>query len=284
MILVTGAGGKTGRAVIAALLARGATVGAFVHRDAQIDAVRALGVHVVSVGDLREPSALLKAAEGALAIYHICPNVSPHEVLIGRTVIAAARQSGIGRLVYHSVLHPQIAAMPHHWDKLRVEEMLLDSGLAVTILQPAAYMQNILAGLQRISEHGIYGFPYPASTRLSLVDLEDVAEVAARVLTTRGHVAATYELVGTPPLDQLEVAATLGRALGRPVRAEPQPIEDFEARARASGMGDHQRETLVRMFCWYARSGFTGNANVLRWLLGREPTTLDACLGRAVRG
>ena len=90
MILVTGAGGKTGKAVIRALLARGETVRAFVHRDEQTAAMRALGVRAVSVGDMRDPSALLTAAEGARAIYHVCPNVSPDEVSIGRDVIAAA--------------------------------------------------------------------------------------------------------------------------------------------------------------------------------------------------
>jgi len=281
MILITGAGGKTGKAVIGALLARGETVRAFVRRNEQTEDMRALGVQAVSVGDMAEPSALLDALEGVRAIYHVCPNVSPDEVLIGRLVIAAARQADVRRFVYHSVLHPQIEAMPHHWDKLRVEEMLLGADLETTILQPTAYMQNILAGWRRISEHGIYGFPYPASTRLSLVDLADVAEVAALVLTTPGHVGATYELVGTPPLDQLEVTAALGRALGRPVRAEPQPLEDFAAQARASGLSDHQRETLISMFRWYAQSGLAGNPNVLSWLLGRPPATLDDFLARA---
>jgi len=284
MILVTGASGKTGVAVVRALLARGETVRALVHRDGQTEAMRALGVRAVSVGDMRQPRALLKAAEGARAIYHVCPNVSPQEVSIGRDAIAAARHNGVSRFVYHSVLHPQIEEMPHHWDKLRVEEMLLDTELDFTILQPAPYMQNILAGWRRISEHGIYGFPYPAATRLSLVDLDDVGEVAAAVLTTPGHAAATYELVGTPPLDQVAVAAAIGRALGRPIRAEPQSLEDFAAQARASGMGDYQCEMLIRMFRWYERSGLVGNANTLRWLLGREPTTLEAFVARATRG
>jgi uncharacterized protein YbjT (DUF2867 family) len=280
MILVTGAAGKTGRAVITALLAKGEKVRAFVRRDPQIEMMRALGAQAVRVGDLMDGSALGRAAEGARAIYHICPNVSPEEVPIGRNVIDAARQAGIGRFVYHSVLHPQTEAMPHHWQKLRVEEMLFDAALDVTVLQPAAYMQNILAGWQRVVEHGVYAFPYPVSTRLSLVDLDDVASVAALVLTAPGHGGATYELVGTPPLDQREVAAALGRALGRPVRAEPQSVDDFAMRARAAGMGDYQRESLMKMFSCYARSGLVGNPNVLRWLVGREPTTFDQFLVR----
>lgn len=276
MILVTGANGKTGRAVILALLAKGEAVHAFVHRNDHVAALMALGVRAASVGDLRDSQALSKAAEGAKAIYHIGPNVSPIEVPIGQAMIAAAIKSGIRRVVFHSVLHPQLEAMPHHWDKLRVEELLLDADLDVTILQPTAYMQNILVAWKRMAEADVYRIPYPASTRLSLVDLDDVAEAAALVLTSPRHAGATYELVGTPPLDQWEVAATLSRAAGRPVRPECQSIEEWDAQARGAGIGDYQRETLVKMFRCYARNGLVGNPNVLGWLLNRTPTTLLA--------
>ena len=92
------------------------------------------------------------------------------------------------RLVYHSVLHPQIEAMPHHWEKMRAEELLFAAGLDVTVLQPTAYMQNILAGWRDIVEAGIYRVPYPVESRISLVDLDDVAAAAALVLTQPGHV------------------------------------------------------------------------------------------------
>ena len=60
--------------------------------------------------------------------------------------IRAAQSAGVERFVYHSVLHPQVEIMAHHWQKMRVEEQLFESGLSFTILQPAAYMQNVLAG------------------------------------------------------------------------------------------------------------------------------------------
>ena len=72
------------------------------------------------------------------------------------------------------MLHPQIEAMPHHWEKMRVEEMLFAAGLDVTVLQPTAYMQNILGMARDIVEAG-FRVPYPVETPLSLVDLDDVA-------------------------------------------------------------------------------------------------------------
>ena len=82
--------------------------------------------------------------------------------------------------------------MPHHWKKLRVEEMLFESRLPYTILQPATYMQNLLAYWCKIHEEGIFQLPYSVETRLSMVDLNDVAQAAAIVLTEPGHVGATY--------------------------------------------------------------------------------------------
>lgn len=272
MILVTGASGKTGQAIIKALAARGETSRAFIRRGEYLETVKLAGAQESVVGDMRDEVALLQAAQGVQAIYHICPNVSPVEVPMGQAVVAAAVGAGVNRFVFHSVLHPQAEAMPHHWQKLRVEEMLLAAGLSFTILQPTAYMQNLLAGWKTIVEAGVVRSPYPVETRLSLIDLEDVAEAAAIVLTEPGHTGATYELVGTPPLTQTEVAQIFSEALGRPVRAESESIEAWEA--RNAGLSEYQRATLVKMFRYYAHHGLIGNPNSLRWLLGREPNSL----------
>jgi len=280
MILVTGAAGKTGKAVVKALAARGASVRALVRNGEHAGALMALGAAEVSVGSFEDARALASAVAGAQAIYHICPNVSRDEVTFARAVAGAARTHGVKRFVYHSVLHPQIEAMPHHWAKMRVEEMLFATGFDLTILQPAAYMQNILGARRGIVEDGVFRVPYPVETRLSLVDLDDVAAAAALVLTQDGHSGATYELVGTGPLSQIEVAAAISVALGRDIRAEAETIEAWEARARAAGLGEHERVTLTAMFRYYAKHGLIGNPNTLRWLLGRAPNGLSAFVSR----
>lgn len=278
-----GAAGKTGRAVLRALAASGQQVRAFVRRAETAPVVTALGAYSVVSGDLRDPGDLRRALDGAAAVYHLCPNVHPEELAIGRAVIAAARAAGVQRLVYHSVLHPQTERMPHHWGKLRVEEALFESGLDYVILQPAPYMQNLLAGWAAITHQGLYRVPYPVLTRLSLVDLDDLAAVAAQVLDlgNSAHVGATYELVGTPPLAQTEVAEMLGAALGRPVQALEQPVSEWEARARAAGLGDYQRATLLAMFAYYAQFGLGGSPRVLTWLLGRPPIQLAEFAARS---
>jgi uncharacterized protein YbjT (DUF2867 family) len=271
MILVTGAAGKTGKAVIKALARSGAKVRALVRRPDRSQAMQALGAAEISIGSFEDAAALGAAVSGTEAIYHVCPNVSRDEVAYAEAIMAAAQANQVKRFVYHSVLHPQIEAMPHHWKKMRVEERLLAAGFDLTILQPAAYMQNILGAWRGIVEEGVYRIPYPAETQLSLVDLEDVAAAAAVVLGGAGHSGATYQIVGTAPISQNEIATMAGRALKKQIRIEAEPVEDWEARNRLAGMPDYQRMALAKMFRYYSQHGLVGNANTLRWLLGRPP-------------
>jgi len=282
MILITGAAGKTGRAVISALATRGQAIRALVHRDEQVQIVKSLGAQEAVVGDMRDEDVLNRAARGARAAYHICPNVSPDELPIGKGMISAAQDAGIEHFVFHSVLHPQTEAMTHHWHKLRVEEALFESNLPYTILQPAPYMQNVLAGWRSIVERGVYTVPYSVETRMSMVDLEDVAQAAAVVLSEADHKGATYELAGPEVLTQTQVAEILSAQLKRPVRAEQATIETWTQQARASGTGTYQIETLVRMFHYYNRYGLWGNSRVLTYLIGRAPTRFETFVQRTM--
>ncbi|CAN5430549.1 NmrA/HSCARG family protein [soil metagenome] len=282
MILVTGAGGKTGKAVVKALAARGADVRGFVRSDTHVADLKEIGAADVVIGAMDDDAALLRAMEGTAAAYHICPNASAQEEEFAETVIAAAEAAEVARFVYHSVLHSHVEAMPHHWAKMRVEEMLFSSELSYTILQPTAYMQNILGELEQMRGDGIFRIPYPVETQLSLVDLDDVAEVAAQVLMEDGHAHATYEIVGTMPLSQDEVAKIFSAALGKEIRAEAEAVKAWQTRARSAGMDYHSVTVLTKMFVSYAGDGLKGNPNVLGWLLGRKPTTLPEFAKRVV--
>ncbi len=131
MILVTGAAGKTGREVIKRLAARGHHVRALVRRQEQADSLKHLGAVDFVVGDMGASDIMDKALAGVRAVYHICPNMHPAELAIGENAIRVAQAAGVERFVYHSVLHPQIERMAHHWQKMRVEEKLFESGLAL---------------------------------------------------------------------------------------------------------------------------------------------------------
>ena len=160
MILITGAAGKTGRAVIRALAVKEQIVRGLVYRKEQVTPLKQLGVQNIVVGDMRVQAVADKAFKRVRAVYHIAPNMHPEEVSIGQVAIMAGRSASVEHFVYHSVLHPQTEVMPHHLQKLRVEEDLFESGLSYTILQPAAYMQNVQAYWDHILERGFYPVPF----------------------------------------------------------------------------------------------------------------------------
>ena len=272
MILITGAGGKTGRALIRAL-SRVESIRAFARREDQAALLTSLGAEQVIAGDLGDETAIRSAFQNVRAVYHICPNMSSDEIRIGKLILEAAREHSVEHFIYHSVLHPQTEKMTHHWQKLRVEEMIFETGLPFTILQPAPYMQNLLAGWNAIVEEGVLQVPYSVHSKFSFVDLEDVAEAARFVLTERDHFNAIYELAGTTPLSHEQVAAIFERLLDRPVRVEQEDLRDWKS--RGGGRSEYARENLVRMFAYYDRWGLAGNPNVLRWILKREPTSVE---------
>jgi uncharacterized protein YbjT (DUF2867 family) len=244
-----------------------------------------LGAEKAIVGDMREEATIHSAMQGVRAVYHLCPNMSPDETIIGKLIIEAARESGIEHFVYHSVLHPQTEKMTHHWQKSRVEEMIFESRLPFTILQPAPYMQNLLAGWKSIVEEGVLRVPYSVNVQFSFIDLEDLAEAARIVLTEPNHTNATYELAGTPPMSHMEVAEILGQVLKRNVKAEREEIRRFAWRLRAeqSGMSEYVVENLIKMFEYYDQWGLVGNPNVLSWLLKRKPASLEVFIERIMK-
>lgn len=284
MILVTGAGGVTGIHLIERLAQAGAATRAFVRSPAAAERARVAGATETRTGTLESDADVTEAMRGVAAVYHICPNVHPGEVVIGERVIDAARRAGVGHFAFHSVIQPQIQAMPHHWDKLRVEERLVTSGLEYTILQPCVYMQNLAFQWDAVRSLGEYAQPYRAEARLALVDLADVAEAAARVLLEAGWRNGSFELCGTGAMDRHAMASIIAEVIGRPVRATAEPIDAWAARTRPR-LGDTATARLRAMFEYYDRHGLTAaNTFALRGMLGRPPTDFAAYVRRLAVG
>lgn len=278
MILVTGAAGKSGLAVLNALAAAGAETRAFVRQEEYRAQVEAAGATEVIVGDLEKPGDVDRALQEAKALYLILPNMHPHEEALGKRILRQAVSAGLPRVVYHSVLYPQIKAMAHHWQKLHVEESLIASGLDFTILQPAAYMQNILGYWDAITKAGHYQLPYSVDALSTPVDLDDIALVAAKALTEDGHDHATYELCGPQQLSARDQASIIGKHLNKQVSAQAISVDEW--REQALGLPAYAQDTLASMFDYYDQHGFIGNSKVLEMLLGRPPTNFAQFLKR----
>jgi len=266
MIVVTAAGGQTGAAVVRALWARGLRVRALVGSSHPRPELTALSADVVAA-DLRDPAAVEPLVAGADALYLIWPNFDPGETDGATALLAAARRAGVGRVVYHSVLRPQARSMPHHAAKDRVEEQLDRSGLPWRVLQPCAYAGNLDVQLTDAAATGLLRSPWGLEQPQSLVDLRDVAAVAATLLTEEGLDGGTFEVVGPEPLTAPRIAELMGARLGRDVvavDAVPGPVPPAE---------DYAARCLRLMFDHYRAHGFAGSPRVLEALLDRPART-----------
>ena len=276
MILVTTAGGKTGRAVIAALAARGVDVRALRRSGAPVP-----GATETVAGDAGDLGPHL---DGIDTVYFIWPNFTAGESNGMARAIEAVAAHGGRRIVYHSVLRPGLEAMPHHWDKLRAEERLAESHLDTVTLQPCSYMQNLEPLLDTVRETGLYQPLGGLDAAISFVDLADVGEAAVRACFDDDMLGGAYELSGPQPLTARDVAAELSQALTRPVTAREISAADWAAAARSAGLPDEAIRRGTLMTEHLLVHGFSGSPVVLEALLGRPPTRLRQYLESVAGG
>lgn len=273
MILVLGAGGKFGMAALRALRAMDAEVTGLARTDATAQAIAATGAGVLR-GDLRDEASLASAMKQASTVYHICPNVTEDEIEIGERVLRLSISAGIEHFVLHGVSYPYVPDVAFHWAKAEMEARVALSGLAFSILRPVQLMQNIEWSLPLILERGMFELPYSSDRRISLVDVNDVGEAAARVLTDPGLRGGTWELCGTRcAIDRHEIVAELSTAFGVPIAAGQTSMADLRSQEFYARLSPYQQEHLGRMYQHldgYGTPYFNNDALAL--LLGRMPT------------
>jgi len=217
-ILVTGATGRVGRHVVDQLVKRGAAVRVLT-RDpskAQFPA----GVDVVQ-GDLLDIDALRAAFDGVRTLF-LLNAVTGDEFTQAILTLNVAREAGVERVVYLSVLHAdRFVNVPHFAVKSGAERMLEQMGFSATILRATYFIDNEHMIKDVVINHGVYPMPI-GSKGVAMVDVRDIAEVAAIELIRRDQAPATLpietiNLVGPDTLTGPEVAAIWSDVLGRPV-------------------------------------------------------------------
>ncbi|PJJ56665.1 uncharacterized protein YbjT (DUF2867 family) [Mumia flava] len=254
-VAVVGGTGKTGAAVRDGLERWGA-------------AARPLGRR-----ELADPAA---AFDGCDAVYLIAPNLLADEPAYVTGMLDAMRTAGVERVVYHSVASPYAPSMPHHVGKAVSEDLVRRSGLVWTILQPCAYVQNLIPPLLAGDSLVV---PYDVDRPFGLVDLADVGEAAAVVLSDSGHEGATYELGGPGLVSVADVAQAASRVLGRTVEARRLDPRRW-ARDAGAALEKRERDWLRAMFAYYDAYGLPTGSQPLHALLGRRPTSVEDALRR----
>lgn len=260
-IVVTGATGQQGGAVLRHLRGRGIPVRALT-RDPQAAAARALadaGIAVVR-GDLDDRASLDRALVGAYGVYSV-QNYAltgfAGEVRQGKALADAAKAAGIRHLVYSSVGGAERRTGVSHFEsKFRIEEHIRALDLPHTILRPAFFMENWGRSRDAILG-GTLAQPLDPATPLQMIAVEDIGAFAALAFAEPAEwLGRAVELAGDA-LTMTQMAALVDRVVGRAVLYVRVPPDQFR---RAAG------EETATMYAWFDAAGYRADIPALRAL------------------
>lgn len=272
MVVMIGASGAVGTPAIKELVKRGVGIKALTSSAKSAERLRGLGVAETIIGDFRSDADVAGIVAGAERVLLIPPAMVPDQAEVGKRVAAASKAGGVGHLVFVSCVHPQVEALAHHWHKLRIEEAVVEGGYDYTILQPSMFMQNLNYTWHHVLKQGAIKWLWDPAQRFNLVDTRDLAETIAIAVTTEKLHNGSFEICSADTITVHETASILAKAMGREIRAERQPREEFIAEMQQFGMPEWRVNNMISMSDHYDVHGYTGgNPLVASAILGREP-------------
>lgn len=264
-LLITGATGTVGSALVPALQAKDVTVNAMSRNRSDFPGATSV------LADLRNPASLEAALAGATGVFLNSPS-TPDGADLQRRFADIAQAAGVQRVVllsqYAADVDSPVRFLRWHAE---VEAHVRQLDFEVTVLRPNLYMQSFLAFAASAAHSGVLAAPIDEAA-VSAIDTRDIAEVAATVLTENGHAGATYTLTGPRAVTHTEIAATLSSESGHDITFAPVTSKQFAA-ALEGLMPPWQLDGLIEDYAHYDR----GEASAVH-------TSVSDLLGRPARG
>ena len=257
-VVVTGATGQQGGAVVKSLLERGHEVRAVTRNTDSAKARELANIGVTLVGaSLEDTAALTKALEGATSLFAMTTPFEggpQAETRQGISAADAAKAAGV-HLVFNSVGSAnRQTGVPHFDSKYEVEKYIAKIGVRATVLAPVYFMENLYFGKEQLAK-GIYATPLAPTRRLAQVAVADIGAVAVRLLEDSGRFAGKRFDLGGDDLTANDILAILSRVTGRPFTYFQVPLDVIRQRMGEDG---------AKMYEWFDRVGFTFDHRALR--------------------
>jgi uncharacterized protein YbjT (DUF2867 family) len=266
-ILVTGSTGNVGSRLVNRLSSAGHSVRAFARKGEK--AKFSDGVEV-AVGDFMDKDSLRRAMDGVSKMYLLSAGheLAQHEA----NAIDAAKAARLELVVKHSVAGAQYKASDFpRWHRAG-EERLEASGLPFVFIRPATFASNAAYWAGTIKSHDtVYGAL--AETALPVIDPEDIAEVAAKVLTTAGHAGKAYEISGPESLTTAQQVDAIGAVLGRPLKYVNVPDDAARKSMNEMGMPGPYVDAMISLIQLLRSFGRIEPTGDVQTVTGRKPRT-----------
>jgi uncharacterized protein YbjT (DUF2867 family) len=276
MILVTGASGTVGGAVLAEV-ARSGVPHRAMYRSTAEAAKAPRGTDTV-IADFADPASLAAALRGVTSVYLVCSPI-PELVDLESNVIAASEAASVQRIVLNSALGAgDYGKSFPSWHRQVEDRLGAASSLAHCILRPNSFMQNVLAYYApTIRAQGAF-YAAMGNARISFLDVRDIAKVAADALRGGAHDGKIYELNGPEALTCGEIAEKITRQTGIAARYVDISEEAQRLVMRDQKMPEWLVTALLELQEYYTRGKGSEVDDLLERLLGRKPITMDRFL------
>ncbi len=279
MILVTGATGLTGGALVRRLSAGRVPVRALARSATRAERLSTLPQVEVVEGDMAQPATLGRAlldVDRAMLI----SSADPAMLEVQSNFIDAAARAGVGHVVKLSGIIPDLHS-PFRYARMHgeIERRLESSGMAFTHLRAGEFMHAYFRQVPSIVAKGKLLLPME-DARIASIDVGDIAEVAATILTGSGHEGAVYPLTGPEALSMTDVAEKLAAATGKAIQYVNVAPEQATAAQLAAGMPPFTAEALAELFAERRKGKEAQVSPFVQTILGRRATSFDEFAAR----
>jgi uncharacterized protein YbjT (DUF2867 family) len=251
MILVTGASGTNGTELIKRLSEQRVSVRGMVRRPHTHSDTALSNVEYVTA-DFDDPASVRRALEGIERVFLVTNSTERVEEQ-QLSFVDNARAAGVRSIVYLSQLHSAkdspVRFLRYH---AVVEDAIALSGMAFTHLRPNLYMQGFLAFRSSIAAEGRFFAPI-SDARVSIVDVRDIAEVAAVALTHSGHEGKVYDITGSEALTHAEMALQLSNEVGKQITFVDISEDLMREALIGFGLPEWQADGLIEDYAHYRR-------------------------------
>lgn len=281
---VTGASGQLGHLVVTALVARvGApAVVAIVRDPAKAAGLFPAGV-VVRKGDYDQPQELLTAFAGIERLLLISSNAIGARLPQHRNVVTAAKQAGVSRVAYTSLLRADSSPLGLAEEHRQTEAALAESGLAYSLLRNGWYTENYAASIPPALAHGAF-IGSAKDGRIASAARADYADAAAVALIDDQGARVVHELAGDASYTLAEFAAELTRQAGKTAPYVDMPEAVYREALLGAGLPEGLAALLADSDAGASIGALDDNSGTLSRLIGRPTTPFATTIAEALRG
>lgn len=279
MILVTGASGHLGKAVLEEVAQRAVETGEeyrAMYRSITKAVKAPIGTPTV-IANFARKETLPPVLRGVHSVYLVCSPI-PQLIELEWNMIDACVAAGVGHIVLSSALGARDCRKSFPSWHRTVEDKLKSSKISFTILRPNMFHQNVAAYFApSIRSQGLFHASM-GNARVSFLDVRDIAAVAAKALAGGEHAGMTYELNGPEALTYWELGSKIEKHSGCPVQYVNIPAEAQRKAILDQGMPEWQADALLDLQAYYVKGKGGKVDGLLEQLLGRAPITMDQFL------